>query len=252
MQILYVMGTGSKHDDIELKWSLRSVAKYAKTLPEIVISGHCPDFIDKDKVTWIPPVETHSKRKHNNMCDKVVHAIETGVCSKPFLLSSDDHFFVRSVDFDSYPRYLRPGIFIKDSSLDRENWSSYERSIQETRSCLLKCGLPIFHFCGHYNTWIDPRAVTRVKQIRERFPRTVSSGYEPTLLFANVCKYYRPQWPVTIRRDLKLYEWTSPNSVRESIGDRDSFSISDAMFDSESQFETMMNSWYDRPSPFEK
>ena len=53
MDILYVIGKGSEWNNNELRFSLRSIAKYGKNIDRVFIVGYKPDFVS-DEVTFIP------------------------------------------------------------------------------------------------------------------------------------------------------------------------------------------------------
>ena len=38
MDVLYIVGTGSKHDNLELRWSLRSLAKFGRGVGRVIVA----------------------------------------------------------------------------------------------------------------------------------------------------------------------------------------------------------------------
>ena len=51
MDILYVVGTGSKWDNNELRYSLRSIDKYGINIDRVFIVGTKPDFCDGKSIS---------------------------------------------------------------------------------------------------------------------------------------------------------------------------------------------------------
>ena len=53
MDIVYIIGKGSKWNNQELKYSLRSIAKYGINIGKVFIVGYKPNFVS-DEVIYIP------------------------------------------------------------------------------------------------------------------------------------------------------------------------------------------------------
>lgn len=149
--IVYIVGTGSRWDDNELRFSMRSIAKHGHNIGRVILVGHCPEWINRDTVTVIPAVD-ETGRKHTNIALKIRKAIETLHLTEDFLISSDDHIYVQPVDFDNYPIYARGKI----SSECQDIYNEYHRSMVETRRYLIDKGLPYYRTNPHFNTHIVP------------------------------------------------------------------------------------------------
>ena len=52
IDVLYILGIGSKFGNEELKYSLRSLETYVKDYGRVFITGVFPPFIDKSKVIY--------------------------------------------------------------------------------------------------------------------------------------------------------------------------------------------------------
>ena len=63
LKILYIIGTGSKYSDIELRWSLRSVEKFAQCDVQPVVVGSVPDWFKGDAL----PCSDKFERKEMNL-----------------------------------------------------------------------------------------------------------------------------------------------------------------------------------------
>lgn len=93
MDIVYILGTGSKFNDEEIRYSLRSL----KNLPhkKVFIIGEKPDFIS-DKVIHIPAEDPY-QNKQRNAFHKLSIACNTRDISKDFILMNDDFFILKEI-----------------------------------------------------------------------------------------------------------------------------------------------------------
>lgn len=90
--IVYILGTGSKWADNEIRYSMRSVEKF---LPHrrIFIVGERP-FFASDQVTHIPAMDPYPS-KLKNAVHKIAIAASREDVSERFYLFNDDFFFLK-------------------------------------------------------------------------------------------------------------------------------------------------------------
>lgn len=81
IKVMYVLGTGSKHDNQELRWSLRSLEKFCQDDIEPVIVGSVPDWFTGEFVKC----DDKTLRKNINILHKVCKGIESGIVKGEFL-----------------------------------------------------------------------------------------------------------------------------------------------------------------------
>lgn len=155
MDILYVVGTGSIWQNNELRYSLRSIARYGENVGRVYIVGHKPAFVS-DVVAHIPCDDpyTDPKLPHKNILHKVLYAIENSDIAPHFLVSSDDHFYIKPTDFETLPVYYRSESIPDGIPFLQEN-NPYFRSLMETRELLLRHGLTLYQSNPHCNTHFD-------------------------------------------------------------------------------------------------
>ena len=67
--ILYILGRGSKHDDKELRLSLRCLENNADGFDRVFIVGNCPDWVQN--VVHIPAEDTWTAE--NNAFQKILN-----------------------------------------------------------------------------------------------------------------------------------------------------------------------------------
>ena len=156
VDIVYIVGRGSKWQDNELRFSLRSLCKYGKNIRRIILVGHCPAWLDRSKITYVP-ADDKENCKHINIMQKVKKAIDTLHLTEPFLISSDDHWYTKPTDFAQYPIISKGKI-----RFNPEPDGEYQRSMQQTRRWLHEHNLPVYKTNPHYNTWIDPEVFAQL------------------------------------------------------------------------------------------
>ena len=170
MDILYIVGKGSGCGDLELRSSLRSIDKYGLNVGRVFVCGHCPDWLS-DAVTRIPCEDiyknyptTHGERNANVLA-KMLRAVDTTDIGEEFLVSFDDHFYCKSVDFDRYPYYVRSINGSGELPQHHEGETPYRRLLADTREYLERHGLPTLNFALHRNMHVSRQAVAETRKL---------------------------------------------------------------------------------------
>jgi hypothetical protein len=106
--LVFVVGNGSKYNNVELRIALRSVAKFVPHR-KIFLVGAKPNWIDYNLVTHIPADDPYTDGlKDRNIWHKIMLAVADERVSERFLFCSDDQFVTRmSVWGDFAPRWIR-------------------------------------------------------------------------------------------------------------------------------------------------
>jgi len=189
MDVLYIVGRDSLHDDIELRWSLRSLAQYAKGIGRVIVAGYPPAWLS-DAVVRIPVLDRSDGYKHHNILAAIMAAFEAKDAAGNYLVadevlySSDDHFLARPCDLDDYPFYFKAELLPRANDYRREP-TAYQKSLIRTRKLLEAAGLEPRNWSGHRNTHLSRRDVPKVKELLALGERLGLGrfGYEPTCLF---------------------------------------------------------------------
>lgn len=134
MDALYILGRGSKHDNLELRLSLRTLDANGKDIDKVFIVGNKPEWV-KD-VIHIPAEDTYQRMQ--NHASKVIKAIKNGI-SDDFLLMNDDFFMLKTFDAETYPYYVKGELEHADET--RENFKTYQKVLNKTREYLLENGV---------------------------------------------------------------------------------------------------------------
>lgn len=187
VDVLYVVGGGSLIADDELKYSLRCLAKNAKNLGRVIISGNIPEWVSNE-VVKVPCCDISVSGKHWNMLHKIEEGIVHANIRGDFLVSSDDHFITKPFNLVEWPRYTRGEIYDEEGcvAIYGHAPSKYQRSICATRRLLEKNGLEKEWTCWHGNTWLNAYDMNEVRRLADSDRAGSVYGYEPTLLYTAV------------------------------------------------------------------
>lgn len=137
MDILYYIGSGSKHNNDELRYSLRSLEQYCKDVGRVFIVGNKPNFIINCELVWVEDKFEWWK----NAFEKTKAAIKAGI-SKEFLLFNDDFYMLKPFEAAQYPFYHKGDIMPKPCN-------PYQEVIVNTGRILKNLKKPFKHFGVH-------------------------------------------------------------------------------------------------------
>lgn len=161
MDILYIVGKGlSECDNKELRYSLRSIDKYGRGIGRVFVAGYCPEWLS-DKVIKVPftqPYDMSQKFpdfmerlacKHANIIATVLYVIDNTNIGDEFLVSMDDHFYIRNVDFENYPYYIKGDEGFRELPLTGK--TEYAKYMASTRKFLEEHKLSRYYLVPHRN-----------------------------------------------------------------------------------------------------
>ncbi len=105
---VFVIGTGSKNGNEELRYALRCLDKRCPFVRDVYISGECPEWVDTSVVKHIKWPDRFSHAKDANIIDKLRRACEQEGIAKSVLFCSDDQFVTRVCSWEDFsPMWLR-------------------------------------------------------------------------------------------------------------------------------------------------
>ena len=181
LDLVIPLGTGATWN-LELKYVLRSWAKYCENLGKVFLVGKTDKI--KARYPWLKKVvivdcdDPFSMNKDGNIIRKVIKVIDTQEVSDPFIRASDDQFLLKKTD--SFPPMYSQDLAEKP----REWWakgSRWKNRLKRTHRILWVKGKPVFNYEVHFplETGHD------FKQVMERYPYTKSIGYTINTLYFN-------------------------------------------------------------------
>lgn len=245
MDMLYIIGNGSKHDNQELRWSLRSLEKYGRNVGNIAVVGDPPDWLSPEVMTL--KTDNHFRIVQKNIWRNVMAAVDAGLVTGEFLLQCDDHFFVKEVDFDSYPVYAIgeiPTVVDPD-----EDHYEYKLGLVGSRWILGKNGMPTRMTSNHNPILCDVESFWRYPWIVRQCGQD-ETRMNTWAILGNLYLYDHQDAKVETRRDIKICNAISAEDFDKIMEYADVLSIDNGAFDSEA-FVNFMNREFSQKSRWE-
>ena len=216
MDLLYVVGPDSGHGNRELRWSLRSVAKYARGLGRVVVAGYPPEWLSEEVVRF--PFPNAGKGKLRNQARTLLAVVCAGVMGTgEFAFTDDDVFLSAPLDLDALPFFCRSNAL---PPLDRQTQGgeAYRQLLANTRDALVENGYPAVEAVSHA---IRRLRVAEAPEVQALFDRAPDPGIEMQAAFQNV-RARRERVDFTRRQDIKMRAWDEDavKSGMFSIGDQ--------------------------------
>lgn len=133
IDVVYVLGNGSKWNDNELRYSLRSIEMYLDGYRNIYIIGginkegflDLPDFVNKDKVIYIPyitPIPPSEITPSQDILSKLKAACNHLTISENFIAFQDDYFLTKRVDGTNLGNQCGQSLFHTILDVSWNNW----------------------------------------------------------------------------------------------------------------------------------
>lgn len=141
--VVFPLGNKSRHRNLEIRFSLRSIEKHLEGFSDVWIIGERPDFLQN--VQHIPATDPHEIPDRNIM-EKVKLACHNPEISDPFLFFNDDHYLLADFKADQFPYYYDVTIWDK---IKKRGYDSYGQRMQNTMKHLQANGKPTKNFDIH-------------------------------------------------------------------------------------------------------
>ncbi len=190
IDIVYVLGTGSKHQNAELKYSLRSIVKHLSNVGRVFVVGECAPFLRN--VLHLPCQDTH-KIPDLNIRDKILAACNCDVVSEDFLFFNDDHFMLKPFDAVRFPNFFKGDL---RDAIEPRNMDSYRQRLTNTHDQLKAKGMTTMNFDIHTPIIYNKK---KFKDIIMKFDWKVHEGLVVKSLYGNALKLEE-----TFLRDTKV------------------------------------------------
>ena len=222
IDILYIIGRGSQWGNNELRFSLRSIAKYGRNINRVIIAGYIPRFVNRETCICLP-IQDKTMCKHWNILNAIISACKAVELTDDFLYSSDDHFYFRDTDFANYPYYVQGPLPPLCSSGELNG--TYRQTLINTRELLRKHGYDAWRYSWHGNTHMNRTLILSDEfQALAREANTIPDGCEPTCMVLNVLAKQR-KIERTLREDYKPRNDTPLAALKEALANRECVSM---------------------------
>jgi SAM-dependent methyltransferase len=119
---VFVLGSGSKHGNVELRYALRSMAKHCAWVRKVWVVGADPGFLAPE-VGYIPMEDGFQHSKDANIISKLLAAAEHAEVAERFLFCSDDQLVTLPTTIENFkPRFLRVWAEADSAWYERQKW----------------------------------------------------------------------------------------------------------------------------------
>lgn len=225
---VYILGSGSKHLDIEFFYSLKGVKKFLRNVRRVHVIGDSPQCACYGSpaipFNHVPHPDRHPD-KQKNARDKLKRACETADITERFLLMNDDFYFTQEVDAESVP-YYREGTLGDQIEWRRSNKSNYYKALCATEEVLKELGKPTLNFEIHVPIIYEKSILGPMLQRGDCWHRRPVPLVRS--LYANLCGH-----PGVYRADCKIEGPFDIPEIRRRTEGFDSFSVGDGAFKGE-------------------
>jgi hypothetical protein len=181
IDVVYVLGTGSRWNDNEIRFSLRSIEKNLRNFRNVYIVGHCPEFLQNVIHIKSRDVFDPGKNADGNIIKKVLLACKEKGLSDDFLFINDDHLVLKPIQVSKVPSFHKGDM--KDFPAEYWKLNFWRSRLRRTFDALLLSKLSTLHFDCH-----TPILFNKLK-----FPEIISAfnyqddiGYTMKSLYGNV------------------------------------------------------------------
>lgn len=214
MDILYILGNGSMFNNLELRYSLRTIEHFLEGVDQVFVAGENPGFLSK-KVNHIYIPEAQGN-KECRIAAKIATAFKELKLKKEVLFMNDDYFFSDHINANTYPNYYK-GCLSKHS-VDTV-YGNYTRA---TFKYLKSKGLPTKHFDIHVPIIYDPKKFLDLQEFWEASSQ-MQYGLTAKSVYGNA---HRLEGVNTL--DCKLNKLQGYNDFKKVYNPRGVYSCSDA------------------------
>jgi len=209
MDVVYVLGTGSRWNDNELRFSLRSLEKNLLEFRNVFIVGECPGFLQN--VIHIPATDIFNPaiNADGNIITKVLAACTDKRLSDDFLFINDDHLILQPVNIADVPPLHKGDM----ATYDPEYWKlNYWRGrLKSTMQVLQERDMATLNFDCHTPIVFNKEMFFR---IMNTFDYRQGIGYTMKSLYGNTVY---PDAPFLTDQKVKIFKNYTLSDLRSML-----------------------------------
>ena len=212
MDIVFPLGGGSKIDDLELRYSLRSIEKHISGVRDIYLIGKKPEWV---KDVYHIEAEDEHPCKETNIYRKVMIACQKPDISDNFLFFNDDHFIIHDFEADKFPSFYKGHLLQVLGKMPPYN--KYSTCVYQTAMVLRERGFKEDNYDAHCPIIYNKQKFAEVMPTYDwshRFSFVVKSLYANSVGVAGVKE-----------PDCKINDPASHEEFKRRLQDRKFFSV---------------------------
>lgn len=211
--IVIPLGHGSRWNNTELRYCLRSVEKHLTGYGDVFIVGEKPDWLRNVIHIPCPDYGDKTYHKERNIFTKILAACADERVTDDFLFMNDDHFLLQDFEAGKFPYYYNGSLG------DFMTVTDYKHTVKNTVEITGRGALYYdVHSPINYDKYL-------FHSLLLNFDWSVKFGYCIKTL-------YNWKWPFSWKEpveypDLKINETYTADNIRELLTGRPWFSIGD-------------------------
>lgn len=177
--VMIPLGSGSRWNDNELRFTLRAIERNLKGVRNIIIVGQKPDWLKN--VKHIPAGDPLPSNADGNITLKTLKACESNDVTDDFLFMNDDHMITKPIHIEDIPDYYKQDF--EEYQEGYWNNSLHRIRVYRTWQALKEAGCSTINFELHV-----PNMINKSKYIDavNRFPFDKGIGLCPKSLYGNL------------------------------------------------------------------
>jgi hypothetical protein len=234
-------GFGSRHNDQELRYCLRSIEKHLTGYGDIFLIGHMPKWVrgcihipatDEDRTWW----------KERNIYRKILLACEDPRVSDDFLFMNDDHYLLSDFVAGEFPYYYS-GMLYQEASRDDQYGATAKNTLQLIN---LQKG---WHDDRYWRYWDIHCPIIYNRNSfgwLSKFDWGKKHGYCIKTAYSWFVGGIAMEYP-----DLKINQPLPPSKIKELITGRSWFSVGNKAFDIGGGMANVLQELYPNKSKYE-
>lgn len=236
IDLVIPLGKGSKWQDNELRYCLRSIEKNVRNVGKIFLVGEKPAFLNDQIIHIRQPFVSGNPAQ--NIAMNVLAACKLPLLSEQFQLWNDDYFATGEIDAATYPNFYKCDL----SETLAKNRTDYRKHVHATIEVLKRQGYSTLNFDVHYPSTFEKSKMIEViegNNFSKPFGLILKSLYFNTTGEAG-----------TLRRDCKQMHVKSLADWRKLATETELFSCFDSCIDKD--FKDFLQETFPDKSSFEK
>lgn len=152
IDVIYKLGSGSKRQNDELRYSLRSLSNF-KNLGKVYLVGIKPAWVTN--ITWIEAQDPFEICKDCNLISKIILACLDKDITQQFLHFSDDQVLLSPINLEYFERPLINNKYLNDVSVPGKKLNRWQRRLWRTFEVLKKNNLKFDCYEAHAPYLVD-------------------------------------------------------------------------------------------------
>ncbi len=178
--VVYVLGKGSRWNENELRFSLRSITENLSNTGNVFIVGECPNYLENIIHISAPDIFNPAVNADGNITTKILAACEYDRISDTFLFINDDHLVIKPMNIANVPPFHKGQMDTYPD--DYWNFNHWCKRLELTKDVLLSKQLPCFNFDCHTPILIDK---DKFKTIVAGFDYKTGIGFTTKSIYGN-------------------------------------------------------------------